>query len=58
MKKRVEKMKAKPVAARDGATRKALPVRTATVPPAAGTDPLQSLLRGTYAQRACESRGR
>jgi len=53
MKKRVEKSKPKPVVEKNGATRKGLPRSVAASSP---HDQLHSLLRGTYAQRACEQR--
>jgi hypothetical protein len=54
MKKRVEKPKAKPVAAKNGVTRKELPrSASAALSP---HDQLHSLLRGTHAHKVCEPR--
>ncbi len=50
MKKRAEKPTKKPATAKNGAARKELP-RAAAVP--ATTDPLRSLLKGTYTNRVC-----
>jgi hypothetical protein len=48
MKKRVEKSKVKPIAAKSAAARKSK-MRAASDP----HDPLQSLLRGAHAHRVC-----
>ena len=53
MKKRVEKPKAKPVAAKNGAAHKAAPIRAAAPSP---HDQLHHLLRGTHAQKLCGPR--
>lgn len=55
MKKRVEKQtKPKPVAEKNGATRKELPRSAAAAP--SPHDQLHSLLRGTHAQKICGPR--